>query len=127
MDVKAAALNYQTSIVSNTQNMDLGQLETQRQQNLPNQTGNEKLQNDAASELLKNPDVIEQAVEDLKKKLSMLNTQLQIQIDKDTEMVVVKVIDRETKQVIRQIPPEYVLKIAKYLDEIAGLLLNEKA
>ena len=56
----------------------------------------------------------------------MLNTQLEIQIDKDTDIVVVKVIDRETNKVIRQIPPEYVLKIAKYLDEIAGLLYNEK-
>jgi flagellar protein FlaG len=72
------------------------------------------------------PEVIEKIIEDLKKKLSMLNTQLEIQIDKDTDIVVVKVIDRETNKVIRQIPPEYVLKIAKYLDEIAGLLYNEK-
>jgi flagellar protein FlaG len=57
----------------------------------------------------------------------MLNTQLQIKIDKDTDMIVIKVIDKETKKVIRQIPPEYVLKIAKYLDEITGILYNGKA
>ncbi|WP_411376610.1 flagellar protein FlaG [Desulfurobacterium thermolithotrophum] len=73
------------------------------------------------------PELIEKVIEDLKKKLSMLNTQLQIKIDKDTDIVVVKVIDKETNKIIRQIPPEYVLKIAKYLDEIAGLLYNEKA
>ncbi len=73
------------------------------------------------------PEFIEKVVEELKKKLSMLNTQLKIQIDKDTDTIVVKVIDKETKKIIRQIPPEYILKIAKYLDEIAGILLNEKA
>jgi len=72
------------------------------------------------------PEVIEKIIEDLKKKLSMLNTQLEIKIDKDTDIVVVKVVDKETNKVIRQIPPEYVLKIAKYLDEIAGILYNEK-
>jgi flagellar protein FlaG len=72
-------------------------------------------------------EVIEKVVEELRKKLSMLNTQLQIRIDKDTNMTVVKVIDKQTHKIIRQIPPEYVLKIAKYLDEITGLLLNKKA
>jgi flagellar protein FlaG len=57
----------------------------------------------------------------------MLNTQLQIKIDKDTDITVVKVVDKQTNKVIRQIHPEYVLKIAKYLDEITGLLLREKA
>ena len=82
----------------------------------------EKLKNEKIS-----AEVIEKVVEELKKKLSMLNTQLQIRIDKDTNITVVKVIDKQTHKVIRQIPPEYVLKIAKYLDEIAGILLNEKA
>jgi flagellar protein FlaG len=74
----------------------------------------------------KNIDFLKKIIEDLKKKLSMLNTQLEIKVDKETEEIVVKVIDKETKEVIRQIPPEYLLKIAKYLDEIAGILYNEK-
>ena len=72
------------------------------------------------------PQMLEELVKELEKKLSMLNTQLKISIDKDTNMVVVKVIDKETKKIIRQIPPEYVLKIVKYLDEITGLLYNNK-
>ncbi len=72
------------------------------------------------------PEMLEEVIKELERKLSLLNTQLKISIDKDTDMIVVKVIDRETKKVIRQIPPEYVLKIAKYLDEIAGLLYHNK-
>ena len=125
MDVKAVA-NVQTSVEMNSQNIDVKNakgLQPEKNEHAQNQ------QNQAAQKVDKkqaSPEVIEKIVEDLKKKLSMLNTQLKIKIDKDTDMVVVKVIDKTTNKVIRQIPPEYVLKIAKYLDEIAGLLYNEK-
>jgi flagellar protein FlaG len=123
MDVKAIT-NVQTSVEMNSQNFDVKvakNLQNDKNQHLQNQNQTQKIDKKQAS-----PEVIEKIVEDLKKKLSMLNTQLKIQIDKDTDMVVVKVIDKTTNKVIRQIPPEYVLKIAKYLDEIAGLLYNEK-
>lgn len=122
MDVKPVA-HLQPSVEMNSQslevkNQQLKQPNTQEQVNLDSKRKEETVKT--------TPEVIEKIVEDLKKKLSMLNTQLEIQIDKDTDIVVVKVIDRETNKVIRQIPPEYVLKIAKYLDEIAGILYNEK-
>jgi flagellar protein FlaG len=40
---------------------------------------------------------------------------------------VVKVVDNDTKEVIRQIPSEEMLKIAKYIDEITGLLFKDMA
>ncbi|OMH40452.1 flagellar protein FlaG [Desulfurobacterium indicum] len=76
------------------------------------------------------PKEMEKLVNDLKDKLSMLNTQLKIEIEKigdGEEIPVIKVINTKTDEVIRQIPPEYMLKIAKYIDEITGLLLREKA
>ena len=57
----------------------------------------------------------------------MLNSQLKIETDEDTGIQVVKIVDSETKEVIRQLPPDVVLKIAKYIDEVTGLLFNEKA
>ncbi len=72
------------------------------------------------------PEVLKKAIENLNKKLSMLNSQLKIETDEDTGIRVIKVIDKETQKVIRQIPPETVLKIAKYIDEVAGLIFNEK-
>ena len=124
MDVKAIA-NVQTSVEMNSQNFEI---KNNPKNVVKNENERQVRQQEEQQNANKIPnDLIEKAVKNLKKKLSMLNTQLQIQIDKDTEMVVVKVIDKDTKEVIRQIPPEYVLKIAKYLDEIAGLLFNEKA
>ena len=60
----------------------------------------------------------------VQEELEKLNVQLVFSIDKDTDEVVVKVIDPETKEVIRQIPPEELLEIRKKLDEIVGILFD---
>jgi len=119
MDVKPVA-GIQSSLETNLQSMELKKQQAVSSQS-PELKSQERERNNQVS-----PEVLEEVIKNLKEKLSMLNTQLQIQIDKDTDIVVVKVIDKKTKEVIRQIPPEYVLKIAEYLDEITGLLFSEK-
>nr|WP_294864307.1 flagellar protein FlaG [uncultured Pseudogulbenkiania sp.] len=72
---------------------------------------------------------------DLQESLKKLNeavqlyrkSNLQFTIDKDTSTTVVKVVDSETDQVIRQIPSEDALRIAKAIDDFKGLLLKDKA
>ena len=39
----------------------------------------------------------------------------------------VKVIDRETEDIIRQIPSQEMLDLAKALDKLQGLLIRQKA
>ncbi len=127
MDVKAVA-NVQGVQQINSQNVRF--METSEQVRIQREIKQQQKQQLEEAERLKKekltPEVMQEIIEELKKKLSMLNTQLKIQIDKDTDILVVKVINKETNEVIRQIPPEYLLKIAKYLDEITGLLYNEK-
>jgi flagellar protein FlaG len=45
----------------------------------------------------------------------------------DTGRMVVKVIDTQTKEVIRQIPSEEMLQISTALDKLKGLLIHNKA
>jgi flagellar protein FlaG len=57
---------------------------------------------------------------------------LQFSIDEDSKDIVVKVIDRSTKEVVRQIPSKEALQIAKSLDKSIdkmqqGLLINQTA
>lgn len=52
---------------------------------------------------------------------------VEFDLSQKSSRVVTRIIDRETGNVIRQIPSEEVLKIAERLDEIAGLLLNQTA
>lgn len=52
---------------------------------------------------------------------------LQFRIDDDSGQIVVRLIDNETQKVIRQIPSEEMLEIAKTLDKLKGLLISGKA
>jgi len=45
----------------------------------------------------------------------------------DTGQLVVKIIDRTTQEVIRQMPSEEMLAIAKALDSIKGLFVQQTA
>ncbi|MRI83781.1 MAG: hypothetical protein C6I00_05100 [Nitratiruptor sp.] len=53
--------------------------------------------------------------------------EVRIEIDEETRIQVVKLIDNRTHEVLRQLPPEAILKIAKYIDEISGVFLEERA
>lgn len=44
--------------------------------------------------------------------------------DSGTEELVVKIVDSDTDEVIRQIPPEELLNLSKHLKELSGNLVN---
>jgi len=69
---------------------------------------------------------IQKIIEEIKKKLDYLNKYLKIEIDKELEIPVVKIIERDTNKVIRQIPPEYLLELMKRIDQMLGILLSER-
>ena len=69
--------------------------------------------------------------ETLKKRISDLNRQLsstecQYGVDEITQRVTLKIVDKETKEVIKELPPEKTLKMIAKVWEIAGLLVDEK-
>lgn len=55
-----------------------------------------------------------------------LRSDLKFTVDEETGINVVKFIDVNTKEVIRQIPAQEMLEIAKRLDELQGLLIKER-
>lgn len=48
-------------------------------------------------------------------------------VDSTSDHVIVRVVDSETNQLIRQIPTEETLAISRALDRLTGLLLEQKA
>ncbi len=48
-------------------------------------------------------------------------------VDAASDHVIVRVVDAETRQLIRQIPTEETLAISRALDRLSGLLLAQKA
>lgn len=52
---------------------------------------------------------------------------IQFNVDSDSGKTVVKVVDRGTQEVLRQIPSEEALEIARALDRFQGLLVKQQA
>ena len=73
------------------------------------------------------PEQLNQAVKQIQDVIKQTAQSLQFSIDKDSGMTVVKVVDTESKKVIRQIPSEEVMAIAKALDKLQGLLVKQQA
>ena len=69
---------------------------------------------------------IKEAVNATNDFVSLVNSAVECTVDDDTQLTVVKVIDKGTKEVIRQIPSEEMLAIAKALDTVQGLLVRQK-
>lgn len=70
---------------------------------------------------------LEEAVKEVNDFLKPINNSIQFNLDDDTGKTVVKVIDLATKDVIRQFPSEEMLSIAKAIDKMKGLLVQQKA
>ena len=67
------------------------------------------------------------AIEKVQDFTKTLANELKFNIDEDSGQMVVKIVDSATDEVIRQIPSEEMLEIAKALDQIQGLLIKQKA
>lgn len=70
---------------------------------------------------------LEEAVKQVNDFLKPINNSIQFNLDDDTGKTIVKVIDLATKEVIRQFPSEEMLSIAKAIDKMKGLLVQQKA
>ncbi len=64
--------------------------------------------------------------EEIEKYLKDLNIKLSFKIDRKTHDIIVKIINRETGELIRQIPPQELLKLRQKLEELVGVLFNGK-
>lgn len=73
------------------------------------------------------PEQLEAAVDSVREYIRPHNNSLQFSVNDDIGRIVVTVVDSETEEVIRQIPAEEMIAIAKALDSIKGLLVRQQA
>lgn len=69
---------------------------------------------------------IMKAIDKVNHTFEMQKRSLRFQIHERTNEVIVKVIDSETEEVIREIPPEKLLDMFANMLELAGLLVDER-
>lgn len=81
----------------------------------------------AAAKPADQKDALQAATQKANQAILGLGSDLRFSIDEDTGIHIVKFVDDKTKEVIRQIPAQEMLDIAKRLDELKGLLIKERA
>lgn len=71
---------------------------------------------------------LQNVVDGINKALKQSNKNLEFSVDADTKKSIVKVVDTETGDLIRQFPSEEALAISRAIDQMQqGLLLKQKA
>jgi flagellar protein FlaG len=70
--------------------------------------------------------VVIDAIERANKALQGPNTRFQFSVHKKTHEIMVKVIDNDTGEVIREVPPEKTLDLVAKMWEMAGIIVDER-
>ena len=81
---------------------------------------------DARGESRTAGDEIKKAVDALNKKMLGNNSEAIFGIHEETKRVTIKIVDKTTKEVKKEIPPEKTLDMIAKLWEMAGILVDEK-
>jgi flagellar protein FlaG len=85
----------------------------------------------AASAAPSGADVAQQAIEDavsqIRQYLKSSPADLEFSLDQQSGRVLLRIMDGQTKELIRQVPSDEVLAIAKAIDRFRGLFIESKA
>ena len=126
------------NIVQNTKNTDTQQPAAVKDPGLANvQNVQKNVVSEIASLEIKNPDVaqsskptadaIAKAAEDIQNFVKDMGRNLSFSVDQVTGYNVVRVVNPETNELIRQLPSEELLKIARSMKDLGNVLVNQKA
>ncbi|SFL22251.1 flagellar protein FlaG [Halanaerobium salsuginis] len=70
-------------------------------------------------------DEVRESVKDVNEIVDKVKEGLSFQIHEDTEKMMVKVVDLNTDEVIKELPPEEMLDLQARIHEMVGILINE--
>lgn len=70
---------------------------------------------------------VQDAAKRLQDFVSVIRNDIQFSLDTDSGDTVVKVIDRDSQEILRQIPSKEALEIARALDQFKGLFVKQQA
>lgn len=70
---------------------------------------------------------VQDAAKRLQDFVSVIRNDIEFSLDTDSGDTVVKVIDRDSQEILRQIPSKEALEIARALDQFKGLFVKQQA
>ncbi|MBH0059904.1 flagellar protein FlaG [Pseudoalteromonas sp. NZS71] len=102
---------------------DVKQADTQNQQRLQQNQYEKNNQKVTAQPLER--EQLEQMAQQLQDFMGEMNRSLQFKVDEDSGRDVIKVLDKDSGEVIKQYPSEEVLSLVSKLSESAGILIDQ--
>lgn len=105
----ATKVDFQTAKVENSQATD---------------ENGDNSQNSEENSSQKETEKIKKYIDDLNKKMN--NSEAQFGIHEETNRVTIKIVDKDTKKVIKEFPPEKTLDMIAKVWKMAGILVDEK-
>ena len=74
-----------------------------------------------------NHDDLDKVVEELNKQFKIFNVRMSFSYDEDKNITIIKVQDRKTGEIIKQIPPEEMLKSLTKISALVGIFVDQLA
>ena len=65
-------------------------------------------------------------IEEANGKIQDEHNEFQFSVHEQTKQILIKVVDRETKEIIKEFPPEKILDMIAKMCEVAGIFVDEK-
>ena len=88
--------------------------------------GSTSQQQQTAKNAQTTPDQLRKMIEEMNKKINNSNEIAMFGIHEDTNRIMIKIMDKDTKEVIKEFPPEKTLDMIAKLWEMAGILIDER-
>ena len=88
--------------------------------------GSTSQQQQTAKNAQATPDQLKKMIEEMNKKINNSNEVAMFGIHEETNRVMIKIMDKDTKEVIKEFPPEKTLDMIAKLWEMAGILVDER-
>jgi len=70
---------------------------------------------------------VEALAKELNQTLRQIDGNFSVSVDKATGMMVVRITDSNTGEVVKQVPPQQILDASVSMEKIIGLLINDQA
>ena len=100
--------------------------QTQAQDEKSSSDGNASQQQQAAKNAQAAPDQLKKMIEEMNKKINNSNEIAMFGIHEETNRIMIKIMDKDTKEVIKEFPPEKTLDMIAKIWEMAGILVDER-
>jgi flagellar protein FlaG len=113
-----------TKDMDNTGNLNI--TESSAGAKIQNQNQAEKGQEKGQKETTASEKQIKDAISKANNKMKTHRTRCEFSYNEGTKRVSIKVLDRDTEEVLKEIPPEETLEMVERMWDLAGLLVDER-